>query len=177
MLLVVEQRLLKEIGNPPTSKLPSSSRKNHRKSTKIRDYYLWLASVQTAPEACADQKAQKAPALQAAQACLTFRQPQASKPPAKAKMPQNDEKPKLKPPPPIHPVNQYHNMPSCPLYGLPLNHGSWRVPEHCMETTGDTEFSGPVAVVADPANALYAFHDDVELEAQTTVAKAPTCIH
>ena len=68
-------------------------------------------------------------------------------------------------------------MPSCPLYGLPLNHGSWCVPEHCMETTGDTEFSGPVAFVAHPANALYNLHDDAELEAQTTVARAPTRTH
>ena len=68
-------------------------------------------------------------------------------------------------------------MPSCPLYGLPLNHGYWCVPEHCMETTGDTEFSGPVAVVAHPADALYDLHDEAELESQTTVDRDPTRTH
>ena len=64
-----------------------------------------------------------------------------------------------------------------PSVCLSLNHGSWCVPEYCMETHGDTEFSGPVAVVAHPAYALHALHDDVKLEAQNTVAKALTRAH
>ena len=46
-----------------------------------------------------------------------------------------------------------------------------------METTGDTEFSGSVAVVAYPVDALYSLHDDAKLEAQATVSRASTRTH